>query len=223
MNAKESRWGANLIIGVVLVALGAIFLLAELLNVSLGRFLWPFFIIIPGLAFFVGMASGGKSTAPLAIPGSIITMVGLILLFQSVTGLWASWAYVWTLIFPVSVGIGLWISGSWMGDESQKRVGRVMAGIGVILFIVFGTFFELVLGISGARGRLVGRIFWPLALIALGLYILLARGGRRPAAQPPSAPPIVDMKPTQTTPLAGPPAEPPVEPPPQNSDIPPAS
>ena len=34
--------------------------------------------------FFIGMRAGGKSAGPLAIPGSVVTSVGLILLTQAV-------------------------------------------------------------------------------------------------------------------------------------------
>lgn len=83
----------SVLIGILLVGLGAMFLLGQLFNINLISYLWPFFVIVPGLLFFVGMLLGGKQAGPLAIPGSIVTMTGLLLLYQSITGHWESWAY----------------------------------------------------------------------------------------------------------------------------------
>jgi hypothetical protein len=86
----------------VLVALGTLFLLEQFFDFQLGQWLWPLFIIIPGLLFFVGMLLGGKSAGPLAIPGSIVTTVGLLLLYQNTFNHFESWAYTWALM-PVAV------------------------------------------------------------------------------------------------------------------------
>ncbi len=72
-------------IALLLIGLGLLFLLLQFVPLDLGRNAWPFFIIIPGLLFFAGMALGGRDAARLAIPGSIVTMVGLILLYQNTT------------------------------------------------------------------------------------------------------------------------------------------
>ena len=58
--------------GGILVGLGLLFLLAQLFNFSAWGLLWPLFVIGIGGLFFIGMLSGGKAAAPLAIPGSII-------------------------------------------------------------------------------------------------------------------------------------------------------
>lgn len=175
MSNHQSRSRGSLVIGIVLAGLGAIFLLGQLFDVNLGRFLWPFFIIIPGMMFFAGMVLGGKSTGPLAIPGSIVTMVGILLLYQSIFNHFESWAYAWSLIFPTAIGIGLMINGAWSENDRLLNVGLRWAGIGVAIFLVLGVFFELILNISGTT---LGSIVWPLALIAFGAYMLIRQGSR---------------------------------------------
>jgi len=186
MATQQQRGRTNAIIGMVLVGLGAMFLLGQLFDINMWRFFWPFFIIIPGLLFFLGMALGGKSAGPLAIPGSIVTTVGLLLLYQSVTNHWESWAYAWALIFPTSVGVGLVINGAWSDVDRLGETGMKWIKTGLIIFLVGGIFFELLLNISGS---VIGNIFWPLLLIGGGVYLLSRRAkNNTSASQPPAAP-----------------------------------
>jgi hypothetical protein len=177
MDNRTKQYRLNSLIGAVLIGLGAILLLGDIFNVRLGFFLWPFFIIVPGLAFFYFMAQGGKNAAPLAIPGSIITTTGLLLLYQSVTNHWESWAYAWALIFPTSVGIGLYISGLRGENEAMRRTGQGFIRVGLILLVLGGLFFEMIFHISGARTQ---RVIWPAILIAAGLYMVAEQLGLIP-------------------------------------------
>jgi hypothetical protein len=173
MENERARNLGVLVIGLGLIALGALFFLAQVFHISLLGILWPFFIIVPGLLFFVGMVALGPNGAPLAVPGSIVTMVGLILLFQSVTGLWATWAYVWALIFPTAVGVGIAIAGLWGGDAKTARFGSTLATVGLVVFAVFGIFFELLINLNGLRSGVFGGIMFPALLIVGGLIVLL--------------------------------------------------
>lgn len=188
----ERRGNAAPIIGAVLVILGLLFFAQQFINVDLGDYLWPFFIIVPGLLFFVAMVAGGRSAGGLAIPGSIITMVGLILLGQNLTGWWQSWAYAWALIFPTAVGLGMLIQGWWSGEPHLFQTGLRFVAVGLGLFAVFAIFFELVLGIGGFGG--LGSVLFPLLLIVAGVFLLFGRrlfGGPPTASPPPpfTAPP----------------------------------
>jgi hypothetical protein len=173
MNNEQAKNLGLLGMGVGLIGIGAMFLFGQLLGINIIGTLWPFFIIVPGLLFFIGMVALGKSGAPLAIPGSIVTMIGLILLFQNVTGLWATWAYAWALIFPTSVGVGIAIAGLWGDDPRAARAGGTMALVGLIIFLAFAVFFELLLNISGLRTGPIGRVLLPLLLIGAGVVVLL--------------------------------------------------
>jgi hypothetical protein len=132
---------------------------------------WPFLIMGIGAMFFVGMFAGGKSVAGLAIPGSIIMAVGLMLFIQNVTNHWESWAYGWTLIL-IAVGLGIYIMGLYAGSQSQRQSGVQVMKVGLVLFILFGAFFEMIFNSFG-----LSNILFPVALILLGLYLLVTRSG----------------------------------------------
>ena len=185
MDAERTRSVASLAIGAGLIGLGALFLLGALFQINVWGALWPFFIIVPGLLFFVGMVALGKPGAPLAVPGSIVTMVGLILLLQNITGLWSTWAYTWALIFPTAVGVGVAIAGLWGDDANAVRVGTVMAGIGVAIFLFFAFFFEVIVNLNGLRSGAFGRIAVPVMIIGAGvLFLVFALQPRGAGADP---------------------------------------
>ena len=181
-NRSGTAYGA----GLVLVALGVFFLVAQYLDVNVWGFAWPFIIIIPGLLFFAAMLGGGPALGVLAIPGSIITTIGLILLYQSTFNHFESWAYTWALI-PTAAGIGFIIDGRRQRDPMRVAGGERIVKIGLTLFLIGFVFFELVLNISGLFGWTLGGIVGPLLLIAGGIYLFFRRSapifGTRPAGQ----------------------------------------
>jgi hypothetical protein len=99
-------------LGVLLIALGALFLAGQAVGFDLGHFGWPFFFIIPGLAVFgIGLAAGGPTGERMTPLGAAVTMTGLILLYQNAADHFESWAYAWALAFPTAIGLGHTIYG----------------------------------------------------------------------------------------------------------------
>ena len=177
---QTNRSGASNGAGLMLVALGVFFLLAQFLDFNVWGFAWPFMIIIPGLLFFVAMLAGGPALGALAIPGSIITTIGLILLYQSTFDHFESWSYAWALI-PTAVGIGIIIDGRRRADPTRVAGGGRMVRIGLTMFLIGFAFFELLLNISGFFGGWAGHSIGPLLLIAAGIYLFFTQrvpGGR---------------------------------------------
>jgi hypothetical protein len=168
----------GLLLGFFLIGLGILFLVGQFVQIDAWHYLWPLLILGFGLTFFAGMLSGGRGSESgfLAIPGSILSMLGVIFLFQVITGHWASWAYAWLLLAPTSIGIGFMISAWWSRHPGLWPIGAAMAGIGLVAFVGVGGFFELILGLAGIATP--GRILWPVMLILLGLFILFGRGFR---------------------------------------------
>ncbi len=198
MTLKQSGGRMTALLGLVLVGLGALFLLGQFFNFNFWGLLWPFFVIVPGLALFAGMVLGGKPAGPLAVPGSIVTAVGLLLLYQTITNHWESWAYAWALIFPTAVGVGLVINGLWSDVPHLVNTGRRWATVGMMLFAVGGLFFEVLLNISGSA---LGGLLWPTLLIVFGVYLIVRRGSGGASAP-------VERAPEGYTPVEAPPAEP---------------
>ena len=168
MQTNRSNIG-SLIGGALLIIFGLFALAGNLFPRLDWGFFWPFIIIGIGTLFFVAMFAGGKQTAAFAIPGSIIGGIGLVLLFQNITHHWESMSYFWTLIVTF-VGLGIFIMGWYGGDATQKKSGLNVMKVGLIMFIIFGAFFEMIFSSFGG-------ILFPVLLIALGAYLVLARSG----------------------------------------------
>lgn len=171
METKNRNSGA-LVGGVLLIVFGVLALLSQFFRgFDFWGTFWPFIIIGVGAMFFVGMAAGGKSTAGLVVPGTIITGIGLMLFVQNLTNHFESWAYGWAVII-ISVGLGIYIMGWWGQNPEQRRSGAGLMRVGLFLFVIFGAFFEMIFNSS----RFANYLF-PAALILLGLYLVIRRSG----------------------------------------------
>ncbi len=155
----------SIIGGVILIAVGGFILLGQLVPgfgslFDLGRN-WPLIIVIIGGFFLLSALFGA---ADLAIPGSIITGLGLLFLYQNLSGNWASWAYAWALI-PGFVGIGMFITGALdKSRHTMRREGGRLILISAVLFLLFGFFFT-------SSWWLIR--YWPILLIVTGFWLLI--------------------------------------------------
>jgi LiaI-LiaF-like transmembrane region len=171
MNNSTSNIGGK-IGGLILIGVGLLALLGQFLRFDVWHYLWPLFFVGLGLLFFVGMFVGGKEAGGLAIPGTILTTLGLLFTYQNLFNHWESWAYAWALVAPTSVGVGLLIFARWSDKPNLYQPGKALITIGLIFFVVMGAFFELMLAWSGAVTP--GRFLWPLLLIVLGVVLLFS-------------------------------------------------
>jgi hypothetical protein len=163
--------------GIVLVGLGILFLVQQVVGFDIGHFGWPLFVLLPGLAFLAAYALGPRGAAGMAVPGCVLTTIGLIFAIQNTFNLWATWAYAWTLIIA-AVGLGLTLQSERLGQPRAARTGIYMVESGLLGFVVFATLFELILDISHfGLGPLRGTL-GPAVLILAGLYLLLRRRPR---------------------------------------------
>ena len=161
--------------GLLLIVLGALFLATEQFNLDLAHYGWPTFVIVPGLVLLVaGLAIPNEAGLGLAIPGGIVTTVGLILAFQEATDAWASWAYMWALIAPGSVGVTLFLYGLLHRRMDLVGGGVRTAAVGLGLFVGFGLFFENLIGIDEGHPNTVLHSGLPYMAVAMGVLIVLA-------------------------------------------------
>ena len=176
-----SRRG-TVVLGLALVVLGGLALVGRALSIDLLGLGWPIFVLAPGIALFAaGVALGGRAGLGFAIPGGILSMLGVVLSFQAATGAWATWAYAWALVAPGGVGLALVLYGLLTGQGDVVRNGAPVLLTGLGLFIAFGLFFEAVLHLSGEELPLAEPIFAG-ALVVLGaVIVLLGLTGRRDA------------------------------------------
>ncbi len=171
---KERRGsGGAAFLGAILIILGLIFLAGRYLNFDIGQFAWPFYVIGPGLALLL-LGLTQRNGSGLAIGGSVITMVGLLLFYQNVTDYWESWAYAWPLVAPGGSGLGMVLYGTRARNASMARAGfwQIVTALG--LFAAGFVVFEGVLGIGGRRFPLPNWVL-PTVVVGLGL-LLLVRG-----------------------------------------------
>jgi hypothetical protein len=164
------RSGSGIALGVVLVVVGLFYLVVQVAGVDLSSFGWPLFVIIPGLTLLiVGFVSLGSGAA---IPGGILTMVGLVFAYQNSTGHWTSWAYAWPLVAPGGVGLGLFLQGLRERNANLIRQGRTLIFIAAVIFMVGFVFFESILNISGINDLPIVRAALPALFIVLGILLL---------------------------------------------------
>jgi hypothetical protein len=160
---------------IALIGVGIMFLASNIFNIRFDFWgsVWPFFVIVPGVAMLALAFSGDKNTEGFVYPGAIVTGTGAILLYQNVTNHWESWAYMWTL-YPVFIGLALGYHGRRTGDQNNIANGRNMVRSGLIMLLIFGAFFEIIIfdRFGGAWDTLL-----PLGFIAAGAYLLF--GNRR--------------------------------------------
>jgi hypothetical protein len=178
------------VFGTLLIAVGIAFFVAQSLNFDWAKTGWPLFVIVPGVLMLLGgLAIRSEGGLGLAIPGAIVTTVGLVLAFQEATDAWASWAYMWALVAPGSVGVALVAHGLLHGNRDLVDGGLPTIATGLGLFVGFGLFFENVLDIDREASVDVMREVMPIAAIVLGALIVLINllPGRRESKPGPTA------------------------------------
>ncbi len=157
MNRRASITG-----GIVLILLGILFLASEVFPNVFTFWQWPFFVIGFGGLFMVWAILSG--TGGLAVPGTIISGIGGILYYQSATGDWTSWSYIWALI-PGFVGVGVLLANLIDGKIREAFTDSItLILISAMLFFAFGTAFGLEHNVAQ---------YWPVLLILLGIIALV--------------------------------------------------
>ena len=188
------------VLGGILIVLGLVFFASQQLNIDIGDATWPFYVIAPGVAM-VAFGLTQRRGSGLTIAGSMVTMIGLVLLYQNATDHWESWAYSWALVGPGGSGLGMLLYGTRSGDTKMARRGFIAILTALGIFAAGFVFFEGIIGISGERLPLPDWVL-PAAVILIGVVLLLrgltyrgqARGGWGDTAwhggtDDPSAPP----------------------------------
>jgi hypothetical protein len=172
MADRKSVFNWQLFIGFVLVITGGLFLADQFLDLNLMRNYWPLLVVLLGLTFFIGMILSGRRGAGLAIPGAVITVAGLILFIHNTYDLWITWTYAWGLMIS-AVGIGMLIMNIYLKRDGLRKAAGWVIGIGLILFVIFGIFFEVILDLASAN--INSGIFLGGGLVLLGLFVVFSR------------------------------------------------
>jgi hypothetical protein len=107
------------------------------------------------------------------VPASIVGLTGLVLLFCSLTGLWASWAVLWTVV-PLSVGLPLLLIGIFQKNDGVKLAGLILTGFAGLAFAAMSAFIVT----SSWLTKIVG----PVIILALGLFMVVSALMRKKVA-----------------------------------------
>lgn len=158
---------------IALIALGFMLLLNIGSVLLAGIFMVT--LVLPGAALLYAYEKGDKFAAILPIPGLLLLGTGAILIFQSLTGYWESWAYAWTL-YGVFLGWGLFLTGKRIEDRSIMTMGRWLVAAAGLGFVGLGVLFTMLT--NGAFAMLIA-----IGMIAVGGYLLLTKKEQAPAVK----------------------------------------
>lgn len=154
---------SNYVWGLILIILGALMLGRELFPQIRLILDWPWIVI--GVGFVFLLFALFTKTGGLAVPGAIISGIGSILLYQSITMNWETWTFAWTLI-PGFVGVGIGLATLISPSENQGgwTSSLFLITLSVVMFIIFGgsKFFGLDLD-----------YLWPVIIVVFGVFLLI--------------------------------------------------
>jgi hypothetical protein len=173
-----------LIPGLVLIALGAWFLVRALgFNLPGMAAMWPIFPTIVGLSMFVGwfFAPKKQGSHGIMIPAVINLMVGLFFFGFTFNILrWGDMAVLWP-VFPLIVGVAFFVAWVFSGlrDWGLLIPCAITGGVGIV-GLGYTVFREVEAVSSLIR-------YWPVLLIGLGILVLIGGvvgSGRKAPSEP---------------------------------------
>lgn len=82
--------------GAILTTYGLVFFYCTISGWSSMQVLWPFYLVGPGIGFFLMYHFGRKETA-LLVPGTILTLLGLIFILRS-----TDYDYLWPVVIIIA-------------------------------------------------------------------------------------------------------------------------
>lgn len=97
---------SNIVLGSILILLGAAFLLTNLGFISFSwSYVWPLFLLIPGVYMHFSFFSGLDKNPGILVPAGILTTYGILFYANVLLG-WHYMAELWPL-FIIGIAVGL--------------------------------------------------------------------------------------------------------------------
>ncbi len=151
----------------ILISAGVLLLAVNILGIDLMEFLWPAFIVGPGLLMlwpsYQSSSDRKSGLSFLAVPGAMTVAVGLLLFLMNIVNHYESWAYVWPLVVAAGAAGYDYMHRFETSITRSEKVHKIVRTM-VILFMALAIFFELL--IFNSLGS-----WWPVLLIGLGFYV----------------------------------------------------
>ncbi|MCK4776730.1 MAG: hypothetical protein KAS39_00030, partial [Actinomycetia bacterium] len=147
-------------LGFVLITLGVLFLFHNLYPISLNlKKLWPVFMILPGLGFFLFFSRKSSSSKGVVMPGTVMTLLGIFFMYINYSSEgWVLLKKTWP-VFILIPGLGLLVL-SIVSDGKDKST-IIPATILISISLVFFKFFLF-----------TSNILFAVILIATGIVIV---------------------------------------------------
>jgi hypothetical protein len=166
-NMKSMDRG-SLVGALALIMLGAVFLVLNFIPEVGFEETWPVIFFVVAMGFFLPAVIWPESRRGLAglyIPGSLLLVMGIVFLYNTLSGDWNMWAFAWLLV-PFGIGMGMSLA-AWIGNWSPpvSEVGIWIMILNAVGFSLFGTLF----------GEPFIRIF-SAGLVLVGGGLMLLRG-----------------------------------------------
>jgi hypothetical protein len=134
----------SLVGALALITLGAVFLILNFIPDVGFEELWPVIFFVVALGFYLPAVIWPESRRGLAglyIPGSLMLVMGITFLYNTLSGDWNVWAFAWLMI-PLGIGMGMTLA-AWIGGWSPpvSEAGIWIMVLNAVGFGLFGTLF----------------------------------------------------------------------------------
>jgi uncharacterized membrane protein HdeD (DUF308 family) len=156
---QEKKRKSAVFPAIILIILGAVFLMANFSSKWSWDFWWPVFVLVPGLAFYFWYFSSSNKTkiSGILLPGTILTLFGIFFFITT----WLNWQHMDSLwpTFILVPGLAFFVF-YFAQPEREKGIlipAFILTGLAIVFYLSFGLSNKL----------------WPLILIALGLILLI--------------------------------------------------
>ena len=154
----------NITIGLVLVGVGAFLILQKALNftIDVWQFVWPFFLLIPGISIHIDYFKNKRDSGSLVV-GGILTVYGLLFLVNAISG-W-NYSHMLTFVYPLGIGIGFWESFAF-GDRKNSSLSIALVFLVISVFMLINDVFPSLAG--DFKYYII-----PVLLVVTGILIML--------------------------------------------------
>lgn len=146
-NLTERKDHSIIVAAIIFILLAAIFAIIVFKQINPGKFTLPLYFLVMGMFFFAtAMESESKLGEWLASLSWTLSMLGLVLFYQYLTGNLQSWIYMWPLVFPSGIGLGQVCYGAVKAKKEPIERGKVLIQMGfgffILIFVIFKLFFQ---------------------------------------------------------------------------------
>ena len=150
----------NIVIGFLFIIFGIILGISLLTNINFQ--FWPIFVLILGLIFEISyFRSPKKSNSILLVPGGILTVMGILFLYQTITD-WKSMNYLWpVLILALAIVLFQFYI---FGKKDKGLLAQAWILTGLFLIFTLG-------GLSKIKDYF--KYIGPLVIIIIGVIMVL--------------------------------------------------